>query len=109
MSITFEFACQDDCLDQMLPGDLRRLVAERDRLAADYETLRGEVLNWKARAEFSYAERDKLAAENKELRDALEKFDALIKYQYNGSREAMSELTVAAKQARAALAKGEGK
>lgn len=32
--ITFEFACMDDCLDKMVPSDLRQLVAERDRLRA---------------------------------------------------------------------------
>lgn len=30
MNIDFEFACQDDCLDKMVPSDLRKLVAERD-------------------------------------------------------------------------------
>ena len=30
--ITFEFATHDDCLDKMVPSDLRVLVAERDRL-----------------------------------------------------------------------------
>ncbi len=32
--ITFEDACRDDCLDRMVPSDLRQLVAERDRLRA---------------------------------------------------------------------------
>lgn len=32
MDITFEFATRDDCLDQMVPSDLRALVAERDAL-----------------------------------------------------------------------------
>jgi len=30
--ITFEFATHDDCLDKMVPSDLRGLVGERDRL-----------------------------------------------------------------------------
>ena len=30
MNITFEFATQDDCLDKMLPSDLRKLVSQRD-------------------------------------------------------------------------------
>jgi hypothetical protein len=30
--IDFDFACRDDCLDRMVPSDLRTLVAERDRL-----------------------------------------------------------------------------
>jgi hypothetical protein len=33
-SITFEFACMDDCLNRMVPSDLRKLVAERDNLRA---------------------------------------------------------------------------
>jgi hypothetical protein len=32
MDITFEFACQDDCLDKMIPADLRELVSERDTI-----------------------------------------------------------------------------
>lgn len=38
--ISFEFACRDDCLAQMLPSDLRRLVAERD--AAEKNEIRHE-------------------------------------------------------------------
>lgn len=38
MNITFEFACQDDCLDKMVPSDLRKLVAERDALLEAIET-----------------------------------------------------------------------
>ena len=34
MKITFEFATQDDCLDRMVPSDLRVLVAQRDKLQA---------------------------------------------------------------------------
>jgi hypothetical protein len=42
MDITFEFATRDDCLDKMVPSDLRQLVAERDNLKtrlreAEYE------------------------------------------------------------------------
>lgn len=33
-AITFEFATQDDCLERMVPSDLRQLVAERDDLKA---------------------------------------------------------------------------
>lgn len=33
--VTFDFACRDDCLDRMVPSDLRALVAERDRLRAE--------------------------------------------------------------------------
>lgn len=31
-NITFEFATHDDCLDKMVPSDLRLLVGDRDRL-----------------------------------------------------------------------------
>lgn len=30
--IDFEFARRDDCLDRMVPSDLRRIVSERDHL-----------------------------------------------------------------------------
>jgi len=39
MKITFEFATQDDCLDRMVPSDLRVLVAQRDRLQAQVAQL----------------------------------------------------------------------
>lgn len=32
MNVTMEFARQDDCLDKMVPSDLRVLVGQRDRL-----------------------------------------------------------------------------
>jgi hypothetical protein len=32
--INFDFATHDDCLEKMLPSDLRALVAERDHLRA---------------------------------------------------------------------------
>jgi hypothetical protein len=41
---------------------------------------------------------------NKVLRDALVEFDGLIRHQYSGSREAMSDLTYAAQHAAKALA-----
>jgi len=34
MNITFEFATRDDCLDRMVPSDLRMLVSKRDSQAA---------------------------------------------------------------------------
>ena len=37
--ITFEFATHDDCLDKMVPSDLRQLVAERDRLLEAIESV----------------------------------------------------------------------
>ena len=43
MKITFEFATQDDCLDKMVPSDLRVLVAQRDRLQERIEALEGMI------------------------------------------------------------------
>jgi len=31
--IDFEFACRDDCLEHMIPSDLRQSVSERDQLS----------------------------------------------------------------------------
>ena len=51
---------------------------------------------------------ERLEAENAALRDALLTFDALIKHQYSSSKEGMSDLTYAARNA-ARVLKGEGK
>lgn len=42
--ITMEFARQDDCLDRMVPSDLRLLTGERDALAAQVEALQSEIV-----------------------------------------------------------------
>jgi hypothetical protein len=39
MKIDFHFATHDDCLDKMVPSDLRQLVRERDDQAAHVEFL----------------------------------------------------------------------
>ena len=39
MNITIEFARRDDCLDKMVPSDLRVLVSERDALQAENKAL----------------------------------------------------------------------
>lgn len=41
--ITIEFARRDDCLDQMVPSELRVLVTERDTLRTANQRLEGEV------------------------------------------------------------------
>jgi len=46
MSITFEFAVRDDCLDKMVPSDLRQVVAERDHALAEVERLKGHLLQF---------------------------------------------------------------
>jgi len=43
MSITFEFAVRDDCLDKMVPSDLRQVVAERDHALAEVERWKGAL------------------------------------------------------------------
>lgn len=43
MNIDYGFACQDDCLDKMVPSDLRKLVAERDVLQNEREALKAEL------------------------------------------------------------------
>jgi hypothetical protein len=43
MNITFEFACQDDCLNKMVPSDLRGLVCERDELQAKFRLIRALI------------------------------------------------------------------
>jgi len=43
--ITFEFATHDDCLDKMVPSDLRVLVAERDRLIERNRKLELQAVN----------------------------------------------------------------
>jgi regulator of replication initiation timing len=51
-----------------------------------------EVVGWQIAAD----EIKRLEAENKRLREALHEWDALIRHQYSGSREAMSDMVEAA-------------
>lgn len=49
MHITFEFATKDDCLDKMVPSDLRQLVCERDNAIKELDALAAQVesaRNW---------------------------------------------------------------
>ena len=41
--ITFEFACRDDCLDKMVPSDLRVLVKQRDNAREAHASLLAAV------------------------------------------------------------------
>jgi hypothetical protein len=41
--ITFEFATMDDCLDRLVPSDLRLLVSERDQLKLDKASMQEEI------------------------------------------------------------------
>ena len=49
--IDYEFACRDDCLDKIVPSDLRALVMERDALRARVADLEArEEDRWKSSA-----------------------------------------------------------
>ncbi|GLF57966.1 hypothetical protein VNPA152081_18220 [Pseudomonas aeruginosa] len=41
--IDMEFARRDDCLERMVPSDLRLLISERDKAEAEAQALREEV------------------------------------------------------------------
>ena len=49
MKITFEFATQDDCLDKLVPSDLRALVVERDSLIAKLTAVQEVVDHYRTR------------------------------------------------------------
>lgn len=42
MNIDYEFACQDDCLDKMVPSDLRKLICERDQAYRNIDVITAE-------------------------------------------------------------------
>jgi len=46
VDIDFDFACRDDCLERMVPSDLRQLVAERDRYRKALETIAERSEDW---------------------------------------------------------------
>jgi len=64
------------------------LIAE---CADEIECLRGEVRRW---VRFSNDDANKI----ERLRAALQEWDALIRHQYSGSQEAMSDMTYAAQR-----------
>lgn len=43
MKIDFDFATKDDCLDKLVPSDLRQLVCERDSAIAERDALAATV------------------------------------------------------------------
>ena len=43
MKIDYELACQDGCLDVILPSDLRHLVCERDQAYRNIDILKAEM------------------------------------------------------------------
>lgn len=47
---TFDFACRDDCLNNMVPSDLRGIISERNRLRARVKELEQAALSTRAEA-----------------------------------------------------------
>ncbi|MGD8148102.1 hypothetical protein ACP9NB_31205 [Pseudomonas aeruginosa] len=47
--IDMEFARRDDCLERMVPSDLRLLIGERDKAEAEAQALREELAALRAR------------------------------------------------------------
>jgi hypothetical protein len=45
MEITYKFATRDDCLDCMVPSDLREVVVERDKLRDLVDELLDHIRN----------------------------------------------------------------
>jgi hypothetical protein len=43
MKITMEFARQDDCLDKMVPSDLRQLIGDKERAEEQCKALAAQV------------------------------------------------------------------
>lgn len=92
---------------------VNRLFRELDDMRAEVERLRAEIpvaASLKIKAECAEIERNEaravvwrqakeitdLRAEVKRMREALIEWDALIKHQFSGSREAMSDMQYAA-------------
>lgn len=48
MHITFDFATKDDCLDKMVPSDLRQLVGDKERAEEQCKALAAQVEALKA-------------------------------------------------------------
>lgn len=61
MNIDFYFACNDDCLQKMLPSDLRKLVCERDSALSDLEIASKRISEVEKSEDALIAERDELA------------------------------------------------
>ena len=51
MDIDFNFSTRDDCLDRMVPSDLRKLVVERDQAEEQVIKLREEAARLRAENE----------------------------------------------------------
>ena len=51
MDIDFNFSTRDDCLEQMVPSDLRKLVVERDQAEEQLLKLREEAARLRAENE----------------------------------------------------------
>ena len=62
LKIDFAFACRDDCLERMVPSDLRALVRERDDLRAQLPSQFGEAVAMRQR--FSQIEDEIMAGKH---------------------------------------------
>jgi len=80
MRIEFEFAKRDDCLDQMVPSDLRHLVVERDMAVSiaesRYRTISGLVAALELAAYYDDCTKDPILNMPKMLRAVV---DAALK------------------------------
>jgi hypothetical protein len=92
--------------------DYATLAAEKERLERERDALKAlantnedaqAAIDWLERCD---AARLELAARIRALEEALLEWDALIKHQYHGSREAMSDMTVIAQKTAALLKLG---
>lgn len=72
MNINYEFACQDDCLDKMLPSDLRQLVNERDQAYRNIDALTAERDAFAIRLEDSEEQYSELHNKNSALKAQVE-------------------------------------
>ena len=86
----------------MLEDDLHAMTQARDDALRYCETLQADVDKARMKTNYcpsckGYADRiAALEADNARLREVLQQWDALIKHQYSGSREAMSDMQEAA-------------
>lgn len=50
--LTFEFACRDDCLNRMVPSDLRSIIAQRDQLRVALKDARAKIYEWQTGCDY---------------------------------------------------------
>ena len=96
-------SCSDEVKREYFAGFIRE-SSRRKELEQQLTESQKDAIDWENAC--AHWEKNAVAAQARiaELRDALEEFDDLIQHQYNGSREAMSDLTYAAQHGARALA-----